>query len=396
MKKRLFRIDYIEAIAILIGTIIGAGILAIPYAIAKVGFLTGLLDLIILSIAVIFLYLYMGEIVLATKGKHQLTGYAQKYLGSKGKTLMAFTMIFGIYGALIAYLIGVGKSLAALFGLQGGILILGHSCSYALLFSILFFIIASTIVYLGIRAVGGSELLMIIVISIIILISIFSLTKANFSNLAYFDITKFFIPYGVILFALAGAVAIPEMREEIKNPKRLKKAIIIGTLIPIFLYLVFAFSVIAALGSETTEIATIGLGKHFGEIMVIFGNLFAVFAMSTGFFALGLGLKEMYNYDYKIKKGLSWILACIIPLILFFLVVYYIPTERFYKVISLSGGLAMTLEGILIVLIHNKVKQLKETEPAYSIRKSIIIYSILILIFALGMIYTILNFVGLI
>ena len=92
------------------------------------------------------------------------------------------------------------------------------------------------------------------------------------------------------------------MKEELKNPKRLKKAIIIGTLIPIFLYLLFAFAVIAALGINTTEIATIGLGKFFGEIMVIFGNLFAVFAMTTGFFALGLGLKQMYNYDYKIKK----------------------------------------------------------------------------------------------
>ncbi|MBI5148569.1 amino acid permease [Candidatus Pacearchaeota archaeon] len=394
--KKGFGIVYLEGIAILIGTIIGAGVLAIPYAISKAGFLTGLLDLIILSAVVLFLYLYMGEIVLATKGKHQLTGYAQKYLGKTGKTLMTFTMVFGIYGALIAYLIGVGKSLAALFGLQGTIALLGIALPYELLFSFLFFIIGATIVYLGVKAVGGGELLMVIVIGIILIVSFLALTKADFSNLNYFDAKKLFIPFGVILFALSGAVAIPEMKEELKNPKRLKRAIIIGTLIPIFLYLLFAFSVIAALGFNTTEIATIGLGKHFGEIMTIFSNLFAVFAMSTSFFTLGLGLKEMYNYDYKIKKAVAWILACFIPLLLFLLVIHYIPVDRFYKVISLAGGSAMALEGILIVLMHNKVKKLKEIEPAYKIRKNILIYIILIALFALGMIYTILNFVGLV
>lgn len=390
-------VEYIEAIAILIGTIIGAGVLAIPYAIAKAGFLTGLLDLVILSAAVIFLYLYLGEIVLSTKGKHQLTGYAQKYLGKKGRALMAFTMIFGNYGALIAYLIGVGSSIAALFRLESStFILLGYSFPYSLLFSIFFFIAAATIVYLGIRAVGEGELLIGIVISVLLIVSVLSLTKADFSHLAYFDLTKVFIPYGVILFALAGAVAIPEMNERLKDKKKLRKAIVIGALIPIVLYLFFAFAVIAAIGFKTTEIATIGLGEFFGETMTIFSNLFAIFAMSTSFFVLGLGVKEMYNYDYKIKKSLSWILACFVPLVLFFLIFYFKVTDSFYKVISLAGGVAMTLEGILIVLMHNKVKKLRELTPAYEVRRSIIIYTILIILFALGMIYTLLNFFNLV
>ena len=74
---------FLEAVATLIGTMVGAGVLGIPYVFARAGFVTGLIDLIILGTAIVFIYLYLGEVVLRTKGNHQLTGYAEKYLGKK-------------------------------------------------------------------------------------------------------------------------------------------------------------------------------------------------------------------------------------------------------------------------------------------------------------------------
>ena len=103
------RKHFLEAIATLTGMVIGAGILGIPYVIAKSGFLTGLIDLVIIGLAILVLNLYVGEIVLRTKEKHQLTGYAKKYLGKWGKRLMMFSMVFGLYGALIAYTIKEGE-----------------------------------------------------------------------------------------------------------------------------------------------------------------------------------------------------------------------------------------------------------------------------------------------
>ena len=135
------------AIATLIGTIIGAGIFSIPYVFAKAGFLVGTINLIVLGAAVLLLYFYTGEIVLRTKGNHQLTGYARRYLGKTGKGLMTFSIMFAIYGALVAYTIGVGKALAAIFGL-----------AYTMPFSIAFFIIAALAIYTGLKAVKESEL----------------------------------------------------------------------------------------------------------------------------------------------------------------------------------------------------------------------------------------------
>ena len=74
--KQLF-----TAISIITGTCIGAGFLAIPYVTAKAGFLTTLIYIIMFSIILLFVNLYLGEIILRTKKNHQLTGYAGKYLG---------------------------------------------------------------------------------------------------------------------------------------------------------------------------------------------------------------------------------------------------------------------------------------------------------------------------
>ena len=66
----------------LIGGIVGAGVLGIPYTIAKAGFLYGFILIVVLGLVFLTINLFLGEVILRTKGNHQLTGYATKYLGS--------------------------------------------------------------------------------------------------------------------------------------------------------------------------------------------------------------------------------------------------------------------------------------------------------------------------
>jgi len=71
-KKR----NFLSAAFTLTGTIIGAGILGLPYVFAKAGFVIGLFWLIFLGLTLIFVKLCLGEIILRTKQTHQLPGYA--------------------------------------------------------------------------------------------------------------------------------------------------------------------------------------------------------------------------------------------------------------------------------------------------------------------------------
>ncbi len=375
------KLPFLEAIGTLIGTIIGAGVLGIPYVVARAGFFTGLIDLIILGVAVLILYLYLGEVVLRTKGHHQLTGYAERYLGKKGKLVMLLSMIFGNYGALTAYLIGVGAALTAIF-----------SSVDPLVFSLCFFAFALIVLFVGGIAVKDIELLIsTLVVLMILLISAIGFGKVDVSYLAKFDAAKLFLPYGVILFSLAGAVAVPEMKHELaKNKKQLKKAILIGATIPIVLYALFAFVVVGITNLATTEVATIGLGERIGNSAVLFGNLFAVLAMGSSFLILALGLKHMY-YDYNINRSVAWLLACIPPLVIFL-----IGNRAFVATLAFTGAIAFGVEGILNVLMFWKAKRLGNRKPEYSIKTNKAIGILLMLILALGMIYEILRTIGLI
>ena len=85
----------------LTGTIIGAGILGLPYVFAKAGFFIGLFWLIFLGLILLFVGLCMGEITLRTKKIYQLPGYSNKYLGKWGGRVMFVAIIFGKRGATI-------------------------------------------------------------------------------------------------------------------------------------------------------------------------------------------------------------------------------------------------------------------------------------------------------
>ncbi|MCX6711516.1 MAG: hypothetical protein NT139_00555 [Candidatus Woesearchaeota archaeon] len=363
---------FYEAVATLIGGIIGAGILGIPYVIAKAGFWTGIFDIIFIGIILLILHLYVGEIALRTDGRHELTGYASKYLGKYGKLIMTAAMLIGIYGALSAYTIGEGVALQAIFG------------GSALLYSIIFFGLISILVYLDLRAVEKSEIFfdffIILLILSICIISFFYVKTLNFTA---FDASKLLIPYGVVLFAFIGTTAIPEVKEIlIKDRKKLKKAIIIGTLIPLIIYLLFAIVVVGVTGITTTEIGTLGLGEVIGEYMVLLSNFFAVFAMASSFLVLSIGLKWVFQCDYKLSKGISFWMVGLIPFL-----IGISGIAGFVKIINFTGAITFGIEGTLIVIMFHRAKKLGDRKPEYSIKKHYIISLILISIFIFGIIY---------
>ena len=91
--------------ATLVGTIIGAGIFGLPYAISQSGILLGILYFLLLGGVVMLLHLFFGEFSLRTKAKHRLIGYAEIYLGAWGRRFAVFAIMFSNVGALLAYIL---------------------------------------------------------------------------------------------------------------------------------------------------------------------------------------------------------------------------------------------------------------------------------------------------
>ena len=359
--------QYYQGIATLTGCVIGAGILGIPYVVQKAGFWTGMLALLIVGVAMLIVHVMVGDIAMASRKCSQLVGYAQEYLGKKGKFLMLASMVVGIYGAMAAYTLGVSASLAAVFG------------GSQLAWGILYYVIVSAVLLGGVSVLGKSELWMEavkMVAFITIIVILFSSTHFSTANLQGFEYQKLFVPYGILVFAYLGTAAVPELCEEMRSCRRLaRRAIVIGSLIPIIAYSLFTIGVIGVTGRSTTEIATLGIAGLAGTNGAIVFHLFAILAMATSFIALAFALKEAYWKDVGMSHLNAWGLALTVPALLLSLGVH-----SFVRTLEITGSFAGGLAGVLIVIMHAK-----------SIGKRKILHFVLATLFIIGTLYQLLS-----
>ncbi|MBI5803488.1 hypothetical protein HY448_02270 [Candidatus Pacearchaeota archaeon] len=337
MVKRLY-----YSIAILMGTIIGAGFLGIPYVVMKSGFLIGLIEMIFISTALCFFMIYLGKLVIRTKGNHQLAGYAEIYIGKKGKWIMFLAFVFSMYATILAYLVGEGQSLSFLFY---------NNLSYELYFGIFVWFFLSLLTYYGLKALQKEELLGIGLVMILVLsIIVFYGWRIDFQNLSTFYLDSLFTPIGVILFAFLGFSSVPLLKRITKDDgKIMTRSIIISHVVVFILYLVFTVIVLGYSGDKTPEVATIALGKVF--------VLLGIMTMFNSYFGSSIILRDTWEFDWKISKNLAWFLTIVPPLILFLFVHYY-EFNSFTKIINVGAWISGVFTGVLLLCIFFKSRKI--------------------------------------
>lgn len=361
------------------GSTVGVGFYGIPFTFQKAGlgaglvFMFGIVGLMLLS------NLLYGEVILRTNGRHQFVGYVNKYLGAWAKKVNLFIFWVSIYGALIGIIIINGDFLANIFS--------SYFTFSPVVFSTIFIIIASLLVLAGLRTVSHIDffmmLLFIFIVFLIMIVGWPHLTLGNYS----FRITSFwFLPFGVILFAMSSMPAVSLLREIlVGTERRLKKAITYGTLIPAILYLIFTIFVVGISGEVTSPDAISGLQGFLGLKIVLLGSIFGFLTSSTIFINMAITLRESLEEDFRIRRKWVWILAMIPPYLLFLLGV-----RNFIDIISLVGGLAISLQTVLLLFLYVKAKHSGERIPEYSIRLPVWAIYLMMLFFAAGAGYTLL------
>lgn len=373
--------NFYLAVAILIGTIVGAGMFGLPYAVAKIGFVPGIFYLFILGAIVLLIHLCYGEVVLRTKENHFLPGYVKIYLGKKIEKIALLVDIVGLSGAFLVYLIIIGQFFKIIFG---NLLEIN-----AFQWSVIFFIFASIAIFREFKIVPQLELWITLGFILVILVILFPATSlVKIENLKGFNFEYLFFPFGVFLFALGGSLAIPLMEEILReDKKRLKKAITLGTLIPIVIYFLFILILVGATGRDVSENAIYGLKDLLGERILFLGALLGILTVASSYLTVGLNLVKIYQWDLRLKKTLSWILACFLPFGLFLL-----GFRSFIEVIGITGTFSGGLAGILMILCFIRAKKLSQERPAYQINLPKIIIWLILLVFVLAIIWQLIEF----
>ena len=257
----------IRAVFILIGSIVGAGVFGVPYALAQSGLSLGLLLLFVMGVLMTVLLLMNSEVILQTPGRHRIVGYSKIYLKGRWWILAFCGLVATAWGAMLAYLLVGGDFLSSLFSL-GGWQVSPFWCAWILA------ICAGYAIFRGLRFASKAE---VVVIGLILFLFLFVvLASAPFVQAPHLFTTHWsqvFFPYGVLLFALSGSGAIPEIKDVLgKKAKSLMGFVILsgmGTII--LLYALFSFAVVGVTGSLTTPIAFDGLipllGSAFSRVL---------------------------------------------------------------------------------------------------------------------------------
>jgi tyrosine-specific transport protein len=332
------------SVATLVGTMIGVGIFGVPYAMSQVGLVLALVYVVILGGVQILQSLFYAEAAMACEEKTRLIGLAGRYLGPRARHVAATSTVLGFWGGLVAYMLVGGTFLHLILSPLMGGEIYQYQLGWAL--------IGSLIVFFGLDFVEKIDFASTIALGVALLV-IVAMSAEHISPISYdlFKAGDLFLPYGVILFSLSGIAAIPEM-EDVMGGKHegFRKSIIVGSLIAIGLTVLFALAVYGVSGSGTTQDAVSGLQVIMGNGITLFAAAFGFLAVATSFFIIALNLRSSFEYDYKMHKVPSWLLACGVP---FGLVA--IGVKNFIGIVSFTGAVFGGITAVTVSLLYMAV-----------------------------------------
>ncbi len=361
-----------KATLALIGTIIGAGVFALPAMFSRVGFWPATVLFWFLTAVILLTHLYYAEIILKFKDKQRLAGYAGKVLGSWGYVVGAITYPLQAIGVNLIYIILGGTFLGMVMSLVGIQVPL-------LIWQLAFWAFGAIIVLLGLRVMAKVEawLTGLLIISVIGIVGC-TAPQWNTNLTIGGDWSGLLIPFGVFLFSISGVSVISEMADIVgRNKTWLRRAVWIGTLGAALLSWLFGAGLFLAskgqIGTQPADL--IKMLPVFWRWMIPVMGLLAVV---TSYVTSAEDLKKTLQLDFHLKKRMAWVIGLFSPLLLF-------AVERnWLQAIDLVGTVFGAVNAFLIVFIAAKLFHgAKKTPFLWSLFGAVII----LLTFVIGILH---------
>ncbi len=298
------------SVLIVIGTVIGAGMLALPMASAT----SGLIPAICLMIGVWMLMTYTGLLVLEVNlslpaYQNSFSSMARSTLGRPGEIITWLTCLVLLYALTAAYIAGNGSLLSELFRTSFNWNV--PNKVNALLFTLIF----GSAVFWSTKAVDLVNRFLITFKGLfLILMFTLLLPHIRFTDLAQHEPHALLAAAPIFLTAFGYHTVIPSLTNYIgKEARTLKWIIIFGTIIPLILYilwLICALGVLpvegaASFGALQQSNGSVGQFVSFLTEMVnnrfvaLAINGFANIAMTTSFLGVSLGLFDFLADAFK-------------------------------------------------------------------------------------------------
>lgn len=337
------------------GCCIGAGMLGIPLASALGGFKPTILLFIISWLFMCCTGLLLLEVNLRFNREVNIISMAQETLGTIGKYLAGGLFLFLFYSLMVAYLDGCGAILVGLLKDATNIDLPPVSGT------ILSGIILGLVLFAGTRAVDYlNRFLMIgLIISYVALVAM-GIEQVNVEYFSYerWGTAFFALPAMVISFGFHNLV--PSLTTYLnRDVSRLRKVFIIGSAIPLVVYLIWEAVILGIVPVEgpngfiqsvtNGDMITKTLRNTVGSAWVVnFTEYFGFFAIFTSFLAVGLSFVDFLRDGLKLKNNHTGkFIACILVIVPPFILGLIYP-NIFLVALNYAGAFgAVILFGLL-------------------------------------------------
>ncbi|GAA0682263.1 aromatic amino acid transport family protein [Natronoarchaeum mannanilyticum] len=339
--------EELRGASLIIGSIIGAGVLGIPYAAAQIGLFPSLVLMVIVGAL-----LYATSIILlrfsAKKGGSQIVTLARDLLGRPGGYLMMGGMMIYIYGALLAYTAAGGQTIAAITPLS------------EVMAAILFWIVASFMIYQGLEASIKTEFALVIgIVLLFLVVALTSLPHGDLSNADTVDMGAWQAFIGVALFAFVGHAMIPDVYRSIGDYDSAKRSIRLAFVLIFTLYAILTVAFVLVFGREVPQIGPQAFEQIYGTSGRIIGNLLPLITVMTSF--IGFGLAQKNNYvDYNgLPTSVAWALTTVPPLAL-----YLYGLRNFVGTLKIAGNVGALIMTLIVPIAMYAVWDARGSDPA--------------------------------
>ena len=346
---------------IIAGTCIGAGMLALPVSTAPIGFALSLLVLVGCWALMYFTGLLTLEANLLVPADSNFISMAKATLGKMGEVITWLSYVLLLYSLMAAYLSGGGSIVNSVIDQH----FTGHLPIW--LGPMIWAVIVGVIVFLGAGHVDGlNRLLMFGLIAGFLVLIGFTLTHVDMANFSDGHPKYIAAALTVVITSFGYHVTIPGLRSYLKSDtKKLKRIILIGSMIPLLVYFVWMLVVFGNIPTEganglmamlkTGQPATglsEALAAHVGGNWVLTAaEFFVFFAIASSFLGIAYSLFDFVSDWLKMPKNavgrISTAFITFIPPLVY---ASYFP-QGFIVALSYGGIFVAILHGILPALM---------------------------------------------
>jgi tyrosine-specific transport protein len=327
-------------------TTIGVGMLGLPVATGPGGFMPATFIYLLTWFFMLCTGLLLLEVCTWMPTEANLITMTHRLLGPVGKAVCWVVYLFLFFTAMIAHVSAGGSTLA-------DILVGWGFAMPQWLSMIVYVLVFAPVVYLGTRMVDRFNLgMMSAVLVTYVLFIVFSLKHVELNLLTYVNWSQAWPALPVLFTAFTYQLIIPTLMTYMnRDVKKVRLSIILGSSIPLAIYLIWELLILGII-----PVGDLSIAKQQGQTAVMplkellnnpwifkIGSYFAFFVLTTSYVALALAFIDFLADGLKVKKEGKTKMALCLAVFVPPTVIALVYPGIFITALEYAGGISCAL-----------------------------------------------------